>query len=579
MNRFSTAALCLLLAAGCGGDTAGGDKTASAAKNIVFVSGALLIPGDGPPIEEATMIIEDGVITKVGKKGEYYAPKTALPVALDGMAIAPLLINLHAYPGLGNLDSFGAKNYKRESLSADLNRYGYYGVGAVLAGGDSDGLAMQLRDEIKEGKTTGARLHSSGRGIAAKGSSGYMGNIPNLVSGDADARKAVGEVADRNADAIVLWADGMKADASDAVIDEAHKRKLKVFASASELAVAKNLARAGVDALISSVTDQEVDNELVSMMKEKKIPLAPALTALESRFVYAEKTSWLGEQAMREVYPASVSAYLSNPVVMAKAGRNPKIGAYRQEFATAQKNLKKLADAGVPITLGSGSGLADTFPGYFEHRELELMANAGMAPLDVIHAATSVSAATIGAEDLGTLAPGKKGSFIVFASNPLEKVSNSRDIDRVFVNGDAIDRLEMIRKIQVARPQVSQELVKEDQAIREKERQEAEDRGLKRYGNWPLAPQSLNVTAGLTVPTPKRSSPSSSGANPYRVTVKMPGASGADLKEFYSKVLPEAKWAPAGDCWEKANLAQPGKKWKLCAEPGNGQIGLVISVQ
>src|SRR5678815_1182135 len=171
-----------------------------------------------------------------------------------------------------------------------------------------------------------------------------------------------------------------------------------------------------------------------------------------SRFVYADKTSWLGEQSMREVYPASVSAYLSNADVMAKAARNPRIGAYRQEFATAQKNLKKLADAGIPITLGSGSGLADTFPGYFEHRELELMVNAGMAPLDVINAATSVSAATIGAADLGTLAAGKKASFIVFASNPLEKISNSRDIDRVFVNVHPIDRLEMILKIEVARP-------------------------------------------------------------------------------------------------------------------------------
>jgi imidazolonepropionase-like amidohydrolase len=578
MNRFSAAALGLLLAAGCGGDTAGTDKNATA-KDVVFVSVAHFIPGDGPPVDDAVMTIEDGVITKVGKKDEFYAPKGALRFELEGITIAPLLINLHAYPGLGNLDSFGAKNYKRESLSADLNRYGYYGVGAVLAGGDSDGLANEVRDEIKEGKTTGARLYSSGRGIAAKGSSGHMGSIPILVSGEADARKAVGDLAERNADAIVLWAEGMKAEASNAVIDEAHKRKLKVFGDAPGLAEAKNLVKAGVDALISSIRDREVDEELVSMMKEKKTPLSPALTALESRFVYAEKPPWLSEQALREVTPASVSAYLSNPVVMAKVGRNPKIGAYRQEFAIAQKNLKTLADAGVPVALGSGSGLADTFPGFFEHRELELMVNAGMTPLAAITAATSVSAATIGAADLGTLAAGKRANFIAFSSNPLEKITNSRDIDRVFVSGHDIDRLEMIRKIQVERPTVSVEDQKEDAAIREKERQEAEDRNLKKYGKFPLAPQSLNVTAGLTVQYPKGAKATPSGAGPYRVNVQMSGASGADLQEFYSKVLPEARWAPAGECWEKANAAQPGKKWRLCTEPGNGQIGLNISVQ
>src|SRR5262245_5482286 len=110
MNRFSAAAIVLLLAAGCGGSTSGTDKAATG-KDVVFVSGALLIPGDGPPIEEATMIIEDGVIKNVGKKKEFFAPKGALPVELEGMTIAPLLINLHAYPGLGDLDSFGAKNY------------------------------------------------------------------------------------------------------------------------------------------------------------------------------------------------------------------------------------------------------------------------------------------------------------------------------------------------------------------------------------------------------------------------------------------------------------------------------------
>jgi hypothetical protein len=190
-----------------------------------------------------------------------------------------------------------------------------------------------------------------------------------------------------------------------------------------------------------------------------------------------------------------------------------------------------------------------------------------------------VSAATIGAADLGTLAAGKRANFIAFSSNPLEKITNSRDIDRVFVSGHDIDRLEMIRKIQVERPTVSVEDQKEDAAIREKERQEAEDRNLKKYGKFPLAPQSLNVTAGLTVQYPKRAKATPSGAGPYRVNVQMSGASGADLQEFYSKVLPEARWAPAGECWEKANAAQPGKKWRLCTEPGNGQIGLNISVQ
>jgi hypothetical protein len=405
-----------------------------------------------------------------------------------------------------------------------------------------------------------------------------MGNIPILVSGDADARKAVGELADRNVDAIILWANGMKPEASNAVVDEAHKRKLKVYADAAGLAEAKNLAKAGVDVLISSVRDREVDDEFVSLLKEKKIPLSPALTALESRFVYAEKPSWLGEVAMREAYPPSISAYLSETVIMNKFRRNPQIGAYRQEFATASKNLKKLADAGVPIVLGSGSGLPDTFPGYFEHRELELMVNAGMTPLAAINAATSASAAALGATQLGTLEPGKKGSFLVFASNPMESIKNTRDIDKVLVGGHDIDRLEMIRKIQVERPRVSQAEITADQEIERKAREEAEDRNLQKYGKFALGP-TLNVAPGLGVQTPKRSRASASAGPPYRVNVQLSSASGADLKEFYSAVLRAVKWTPAGDCWEKPNPAQPGKNFRLCTDPGNGQIVLNISVQ
>jgi hypothetical protein len=314
------------------------------------------------------------------------------------------------------------------------------------------------------------------------------------------------------------------------------------------------------------------------MMKEKKIPLAPGLTALESKFVYAERVPWLSEQALREVYPASISAYLSDPAVMGQHRRNSQIATLKQEFATAQRNLKKLADAGVPIALGSGSGLADTFPGFFEHRELELMVNAGMTPLAAITAGTSVSAAALGADDLGVLAPGKKGSFFVFASNPLEKISNSRDIDKVFVNGHDIDRLEMIRKIQVVRPKVSQELRNQDAAIREQEAIVEAEKNLKKYGKFPLG-AGVNVAPGLIVQTPRLAKHSSTGSGPYKVTVSRQFASGDDIKDFYSKLLPEANWKAAGDCWEKPNAAQPGKKWRLCIDPAASNVALNISVQ
>jgi hypothetical protein len=173
---------------------------------------------------------------------------------------------------------------------------------------------------------------------------------------------------------------------------------------------------------------------------------------------------------------------------------------------------------------------------------------------------------------------GKKANFIVFSTNPLEKITNTKDIESIFIDGKSADRLEMVRSIKTERVEVTDKEKLENDLIEQREREEREDVNLKKYGKFPLAPKSENPAPGLTVPIPKRSTTNVSGGPPYRVTVKNSRGSGAELREFYSKVLAEARWAAAGDCWEKANSGQPGKKWRLCVEASQGQAVLTISV-
>src|SRR5215475_1912142 len=125
---------------------------------------------------------------------------------------------------------------------------------------------------------------------------------------------------------------------------------------------------------------------------------------------------------MREVYFARFFGYLMDEVVVNRFKRDPELGAYRQAYAMAVKNLKKLADGGVKIALGTNSGAADTYPGYFELREMIAMADAGMKPMDVIKAVTSVSAEAAGQADLGVLAVGKTADFLAMPSSPLDKM-------------------------------------------------------------------------------------------------------------------------------------------------------------
>src|SRR5438552_3781494 len=286
-----------LLAAACSsesGDESKNGKKQQATSDVTFYFGARVIPGDGSPvIEDATFIVSNGKFTAFGKKGDVTPPKGAGRVDLTGRTLTPVFFNLSTQPGLNNGSAYGPKNYNHDSVMADLDRYAYYGIMGVLTAGTDDGdIAFQIRDEQRQGKANGARLFTAGRGLAARGGGpSGLGNIPISVSSAADARKAVDEQAEKKVDAIKLWMDDgsgkgakLKPDVFSAAIDEAHKKNLKVVAEVFELADAKDLVKAGIDGLVNSIRDRDVDDQLVSAMKEMNVFLAPALTTAEAKF-------------------------------------------------------------------------------------------------------------------------------------------------------------------------------------------------------------------------------------------------------------------------------------------------------
>jgi len=574
----------VLSLAGCGSDTttkgADGEKAAPAGGETGYFYGARIIPGDGSPaLEDQSFITVNGKITQIGPRKEVAPPKGSNRVELTGRTVTPAFINLAAQPGMNNGSQYGPKNYTRDSVTADLSRYAYYGVVAVLTSGtDSGNLAHSVSDEIREGKIKGARLLTTGRGLAPKGGGpSGLGDVPYQISSAADAKRAVGELATDKAVAIKLWMDDgngkgakLKADAYTAAIEEAHKRNLKVVAEVTDLADAKDLVKAGVDGFVSSIRDKEVDDALISAMKEKNVFLAPALTSAESKFIYADKPDWLGEQTMREVYPGRLVGYLMDTVVVNRFKRDSNLATSRQAYTLALKNVKKLADGGVKIALGTNSGAADTYPGYFELREMIAMAEAGMQPMDVIKSATSIPAAIIGANDLGTLVVGKAGTFLAMPNNPLEKMSNIKDVGILYVNGSEQERSALIQGIQINADSLkitAKDRAADAAAEAERAKEEA-DAKLPHYGTkFPLGKSAM--LRGVPVPTPKDSKAEVKG-DKVNVSIK---ASAADLKDFYSKILTtQYHWTAAGNCWEKESPAR-----RLCLEAANNSAVITVT--
>ena len=108
------------------------------------------------------------------------------------------------------------------------------------------------------------------------------------------------------------------------------------------------------------------------------------------------------------------------------------------------RNLAKVAAAGIPIAVGTDSGGPGRFQGLWEHREMELMVKAGLTPMQAIQAATANGAKFLGLENqYGTLEPGKIADLIILGADPLEDIRNTRNIDEVWMNGERVNRDEL----------------------------------------------------------------------------------------------------------------------------------------
>lgn len=234
------------------------------------------------------------------------------------------------------------------------------------------------------------------------------------------------DLAGRQVDIVKIWVDTrggkykkLTPEIYGGIIDQAHKRGLRVIAHIFELEDAKGLMRAGIDAFAHGVRDRDIDDETVAMFKERpNLILTPNLP---DRGVKVD-LSWL-----KAGLPASDIERLEK----ANTDR-PQAQAF---FGIQARNLAKLNAAGVRITLGTDGNRP-----WGAHDEMADMVLAGMTPMQVIVAATRNSAEFLRLKDAGTLEAGRSADFIVLDANPLDDITNSRRISAVFLRGVAVDR-------------------------------------------------------------------------------------------------------------------------------------------
>ncbi len=378
-------------------------------------------------------------------------PPARRRIALAGKTVMPAIISPHVHPGFQRGLSYSADNFTRETILGDLDRELYFGISTAMSLGIEKGDVMyEIRADQAAGKAGGARLMIAGRGIGAPnagpGAAAYA-HIAYEITTEDEARSAARELAAKHVDAIKIWVDDRGGRApklpialSRVIIEEGHRAGLKVIAHIFYHDDALELAAAGINGFAHLVRDKEMSDELIALMIKNHVYAMPNIGAPE-RGTHASVPAWFTEPALAGLLRDTEPPAVIDRVRDLFAGRDAAtVERNRRNYAILQKNLVKLSAAGVPIILGSDTGLEDHFFGFAEQKELGLMVEAGMTPAQVIVAATSRPAEFLGLSDRGSLVQGKRADLLVLDANPLDDIRNTRRIAALYLAGVEVDR-------------------------------------------------------------------------------------------------------------------------------------------
>jgi len=280
-----------------------------------------------------------------------------------------------------------------------------------------------------------------------------IGDPPIIKTTTAEAARAlVARELAHKPDFIKVWfiyRPGDDLTAQEAVVkaagDAAHAAGIRLAVHATELVAAKAALRAGADYLVHSVTDAPVDDEFIALARKNRALYCPTIFVFTS-YAYALSGTWrpteaetrladpqilasMGdlEKIPKEMIPARVATLMANP---------PDI----KPPPAAMANVRKVWDAGIPVVMGTDAGNIGALHGPSVFREMGIMAEAGLTPLEVLRSATVNGAKAMGLErDIGTIEAGKLADLVVLDADPLASVANLSRIHRVVKDGNVYD--------------------------------------------------------------------------------------------------------------------------------------------
>ena len=407
-----------------------------ATAQVIAFSGGRVIDGTGKVIERGTVVVRDGVIAEVGPAASVRVPAGATSVDTTGKTLMPGIVNAHGHLSAVDGLKSGPQYYTRAGLERQLKTYATYGVTTVFSLGDDQADAFALRAEQATSPPARARVYVAGPIIFTDTAEAARAETDKVIALKPDLIKV-------RVDDNLGTSKKMPEVAWRATLERAKAAGLTLAAHIFYLADANAIAEAGNAFIAHSVRDLPVDDAFLTAMKRGNQCYSPTLMREVSTFVYDSTPSWANDAFFRRGYAADISTELADPGRQAKFKASPAYAQglkYKAGLEVAKANLKRVHDAGIRVAMGTDTGPAGRFQGFFEHLELEMMVASGLTPMQAIVSATGNAAACWGKQgQLGTIARGAAADLLVLNANPLDAIANTRALDAIYIGGRRLD--------------------------------------------------------------------------------------------------------------------------------------------
>jgi len=416
--------------------------------DTLLIENVTLIDGTGhAPIARASVLVDGDRISQISRQ-TIDPPANTQRIDGGGKYLIPGLMDMHVHlQGSAEVTPEGllvTTNDKSKGIRA-LHSYLYTGVTSIYDAGNVPDYILGLRDEERSGTLISPHIFAAGGIVTYPGSHGSSG-FATLVDSWPQAIPALQKHVARKPDVLKLtfeergWGSRpmipiLPVDLMQHIIEYYNDRGIRTTVHTSSEYRARQAIFAGVDSLAHPVIQGPITDSFALLMGAKKIPMVTTLTIGENYSRLAEHPEYLDGP----MYQATLTADEINALKTEKRKeyQERKWTWWMKIMTTiAQENVRKIHQAGGVLVAGT-----DQTTGPALHRELELLAEAGIPAADIIQIATLNGAVFLGKEDsMGSIEEGKIADLVLLGADPTEDIRNAEQIVQVIKAGKIIDR-------------------------------------------------------------------------------------------------------------------------------------------